>query len=269
MRRPVLQDRRARPGRGCGRPRTAGARPAGSARRFSQHHCDANSPAPVKPGSDRADLARPDRPASAPGPARGARHCATRCLDSRRARRRRRGRSTSSSGTAPHRLSTGSACGAAAGAVTAVLGPNGAGKTTTIETCEGFAGRRRARSACSAWTRRRRPRAAPRVGVMLQDGGVYPPAPGPRGAAPRGRAARPPARRRRAARAAGAGRLRPHPVPAAVRRPAAAAHAGAGRRRPARAGVPRRADRRAGPAGPARGVGPGRRAARRRRRRWC
>ncbi|MCC0579233.1 ABC transporter ATP-binding protein [Streptomyces californicus] len=61
-----------------------------------------------------------------------------------------------------------------AGAVTAVLGPNGAGKTTTIETCEGY----------------RRPDAGtvrvlgldpvadadglrPRIGVMLQSGGVY------------------------------------------------------------------------------------------------
>ncbi|GAA2141219.1 ABC transporter ATP-binding protein [Kitasatospora kazusensis] len=60
------------------------------------------------------------------------------------------------------------------GAVTAVLGPNGAGKTTTIEICEGY----------------RRPDAGtvrvlgldpvadaaqlkPRVGVMLQSGGVY------------------------------------------------------------------------------------------------
>jgi ABC-2 type transport system ATP-binding protein len=62
-----------------------------------------------------------------------------------------------------------------AGAVTAVLGPNGAGKTTAIEICEGY----------------RRPDAGtvrvlgldpvadatalkPRVGVMLQSGGVYP-----------------------------------------------------------------------------------------------
>src|SRR3954454_16741697 len=62
---------------------------------------------------------------------------------------------------------------AARGAVTAVLGPNGAGKTTTIECCEGL----------------RRPDAGavrvlgldpdrdgallrPRVGVLLQDGGL-------------------------------------------------------------------------------------------------
>ncbi|WP_335935972.1 ABC transporter ATP-binding protein [Streptomyces sp. PTD5-9] len=61
-----------------------------------------------------------------------------------------------------------------AGTVTAVLGPNGAGKTTTVETCEGY----------------RRPdegtvrvlgldpvadaaRLRPRIGVMLQSGGVY------------------------------------------------------------------------------------------------
>ncbi|MFI6157694.1 ABC transporter ATP-binding protein [Kitasatospora sp. NPDC051170] len=62
----------------------------------------------------------------------------------------------------------------APGTITAVLGPNGAGKTTTIETCEGY----------------RRPDAGtvrvlgldpvgqnaalrPRIGVMLQSGGVY------------------------------------------------------------------------------------------------
>jgi ABC-2 type transport system ATP-binding protein len=61
------------------------------------------------------------------------------------------------------------------GSVTAVLGPNGAGKTTTVEVCEGY----------------RRPDAGqvrvlgldpvtqgadlrPRIGVMLQSGGVYP-----------------------------------------------------------------------------------------------
>ncbi|MFI2369485.1 ABC transporter ATP-binding protein [Streptomyces sp. NPDC018833] len=62
----------------------------------------------------------------------------------------------------------------AAGSVTAVLGPNGAGKTTTIETCEGY---RRA----DAGTVRvlgldpvaDAARLRPRVGVMLQSGGVY------------------------------------------------------------------------------------------------
>ncbi|GAA3910160.1 ABC transporter ATP-binding protein [Streptomyces gulbargensis] len=60
------------------------------------------------------------------------------------------------------------------GTVTAVLGPNGAGKTTTVETCEGY---RRADAgtvrvlgldpvADAAALR-------PRIGVMLQSGGVY------------------------------------------------------------------------------------------------
>ncbi|HEV7628563.1 MAG TPA: ABC transporter ATP-binding protein [Streptomyces sp.] len=60
------------------------------------------------------------------------------------------------------------------GTVTAVLGPNGAGKTTTVETCEGY---RRPDSgtvrvlgldpvAQAALLR-------PRIGVMLQNGGVY------------------------------------------------------------------------------------------------
>ncbi|WP_406412750.1 ABC transporter ATP-binding protein [Streptomyces halstedii] len=62
----------------------------------------------------------------------------------------------------------------AAGAVTAVLGPNGAGKTTTVEICEGYrrpdAGTVRVLGldpvADAAALR-------PRVGVMLQSGGVY------------------------------------------------------------------------------------------------
>ncbi|MGP3970829.1 ABC transporter ATP-binding protein [Streptomyces sp. 6N223] len=61
------------------------------------------------------------------------------------------------------------------GAVTAVLGPNGAGKTTTIESCEGYrvpdAGRLRVLGldpvAEAAALR-------PRIGVMLQSGGIYP-----------------------------------------------------------------------------------------------
>ncbi|MFP1623708.1 ABC transporter ATP-binding protein [Streptomyces sp. 5K101] len=62
----------------------------------------------------------------------------------------------------------------AIGSVTAVLGPNGAGKTTTVETCEGY---RRA----DAGTVRvlgldpvaDAARLRPRIGVMLQSGGVY------------------------------------------------------------------------------------------------
>ncbi|MDT0344755.1 ABC transporter ATP-binding protein [Streptomyces litchfieldiae] len=61
------------------------------------------------------------------------------------------------------------------GTVTAVLGPNGAGKTTAVESCEGYrvpdAGRLRVLGldpvADAAALR-------PRIGVMLQDDGVYP-----------------------------------------------------------------------------------------------
>jgi ABC-2 type transport system ATP-binding protein len=64
---------------------------------------------------------------------------------------------------------------AEAGAVTAVLGPNGAGKTSTIEVCEGY------RSGASGSVRvlgmdprTEQRRLSERMGVMLQDGGVYP-----------------------------------------------------------------------------------------------
>ncbi|MHB9862653.1 ABC transporter ATP-binding protein [Streptomyces sp. YIM S03343] len=59
--------------------------------------------------------------------------------------------------------------------VTAVLGPNGAGKTTTVETCEGY------RRPDSGTVRvlgldpvRDSLALRPRIGVMLQSGGVYP-----------------------------------------------------------------------------------------------
>jgi ABC-2 type transport system ATP-binding protein len=63
----------------------------------------------------------------------------------------------------------------ARGSVTAVLGPNGAGKTTTVEVCEGYrrpdGGHVRVLGldpvAQGAALR-------PRIGVMLQSGGVYP-----------------------------------------------------------------------------------------------
>ena len=59
--------------------------------------------------------------------------------------------------------------------VTAVLGPNGAGKTTTIETCEGY----RRPDAGTVRVLGLDPRSdaralRPRVGVMLQSGGIYP-----------------------------------------------------------------------------------------------
>jgi ABC-2 type transport system ATP-binding protein len=64
---------------------------------------------------------------------------------------------------------------AEAGTVTAVLGPNGAGKTSTIEVCEGY---RRA-AAGSVRVLDLDPATdqtllSERMGVMLQDGGVYP-----------------------------------------------------------------------------------------------
>jgi ABC-2 type transport system ATP-binding protein len=61
------------------------------------------------------------------------------------------------------------------GAITAVLGPNGAGKTTTVETCEGYrhpdAGSVR---VLGLDPQRDASALRPRVGVMLQSGGVYP-----------------------------------------------------------------------------------------------
>jgi ABC-2 type transport system ATP-binding protein len=64
------------------------------------------------------------------------------------------------------------------GKVTAILGPNGAGKTTTIEVCEGY------RNADAGTVRvlgldpaRDGARLKPRVGVMLQAGGIPPAVP--------------------------------------------------------------------------------------------
>jgi ABC-2 type transport system ATP-binding protein len=65
--------------------------------------------------------------------------------------------------------------GAEAGQITAVLGPNGAGKTSTIEVCEGYrrptSGTVRVLGLEPAADQRA---LAARMGVMLQDGGVYP-----------------------------------------------------------------------------------------------
>ena len=62
-----------------------------------------------------------------------------------------------------------------AGEIVALLGPNGAGKTSTVETLEGY------RRPSSGTVRvlgldpvADRPRLTPRIGVMLQAGGVYP-----------------------------------------------------------------------------------------------
>jgi len=64
---------------------------------------------------------------------------------------------------------------AASGMVTAVLGPNGAGKTSTIEVCEGYrhaaGGTVRVLGLDPATHQRQ---LGERIGVMLQEGGVYP-----------------------------------------------------------------------------------------------
>jgi ABC-2 type transport system ATP-binding protein len=64
---------------------------------------------------------------------------------------------------------------AEAGQVTTVLGPNGAGKTSTIEVCEGYkratAGTVRVLGLDPATQQRQ---LSSRMGVMLQEGGVYP-----------------------------------------------------------------------------------------------
>ncbi len=64
---------------------------------------------------------------------------------------------------------------ARSGRVLAVLGPNGAGKTSTVETLEGFrrptAGQVRVLGLDPVADHRR---LVPRIGVMLQRGGVYP-----------------------------------------------------------------------------------------------
>jgi ABC-2 type transport system ATP-binding protein len=61
------------------------------------------------------------------------------------------------------------------GEITAVLGPNGAGKTSTIEVCEGYrtasAGTVRVLGLDPATQQRQ---LSERMGVMLQEGGVYP-----------------------------------------------------------------------------------------------
>ncbi len=62
-----------------------------------------------------------------------------------------------------------------AGEVVAVLGPNGAGKTSTIETLEGYRTPSSGTARVLGLDPRRDHRAVvPRIGVMLQRGGVYP-----------------------------------------------------------------------------------------------
>jgi len=67
---------------------------------------------------------------------------------------------------------------AARGAVTGILGPNGAGKTTTIEICEGYRKPDQGTVRVLGLDPVRDARALrPRVGVMLQSGGIPPSVP--------------------------------------------------------------------------------------------
>ena len=60
----------------------------------------------------------------------------------------------------------------APGRITALLGPNGAGKTSTVEACEGY--RRIDSGRIRVWgLGPADPSLRPRVGVMLQSGGIY------------------------------------------------------------------------------------------------
>lgn len=62
---------------------------------------------------------------------------------------------------------------AGVGAITAILGPNGAGKTSTIEACTGL--RRPSSGSIRVLGRAPDdPQVRARIGVMLQDGGLYP-----------------------------------------------------------------------------------------------
>jgi ABC-2 type transport system ATP-binding protein len=67
---------------------------------------------------------------------------------------------------------------AAPGAVTGILGPNGAGKTTTVEICEGYRRPDQGTARVLGLDPVRDARALrPRVGVMLQSGGIPPSVP--------------------------------------------------------------------------------------------
>ena len=139
----------------------------------------------------------------------------------------------------------------ASGEVFGLLGPNGAGKTTTVEILEGYrvpdAGVVRVLGLDPV---RDGPKMRPRIGVMLQEGGLYP-------------GIRPlealrlfasyyddPDDPDRLLDLVGLRDAEQHTRAADVGRAAATAVARAGARRPARARVPRRADRGHGPARP-------------------
>ncbi len=115
----------------------------------------------------------------------------------------------------------------------------------------------------------RPPRAGPRIGVMLQRGGVYPGMSPGRGARLFARYYDDPEDPDGLLDRVGLTAVAPHAVAAAVRRRAAAAVAGPGPGGPARGGLPRRAHRRGRPRGPPGHPRRDRRAAGRGRRACC
>ena len=151
---------------------------------------------------------------------------------------------------------------AARGAVTGILGPNGAGKTTTIEICEGYRRPDQGTVRVLGLDPVRDTRALrPRVGVMLQSGGVPPAVPAADYLNLLSRFHASPIAPAQLLDLMGLTTVARTPYKRPVRRPAAAAVPGRGDHRPSGAGLPRRAHGRPGPAGPARHLGPDRAAA--------
>ncbi len=152
------------------------------------------------------------------------------------------------------------------GRVLALLGHNGAGKTSLLQVCEGF------RRADGGGVRvlgldpvRDHDALMPRIGIMLQSGGVYPWATAGEILRLFASFSANPINPEMLVERLGLAQDREDPLPAAVRRRAAASVARGGAGRAARAGLPRRAHGRHGHRGPAHHLAADRGAAHRRR----
>ena len=172
--RPLLEHGRADPVAGARVGRRLGP-PAGSRRhprrRFSHHHCDVIRRRP-QPGGACVATSRPGPEAGAPG--RAGAPTGTPAYTPRCARPCRRGRGPGQALRRPRPSSTGSTLGAAAGRGHRRARPQRRRQDHHGRVLRGAAppGRRQ-RSGCSASTRDRDGALLrPRVGVMLQDGGL-------------------------------------------------------------------------------------------------